>query len=165
MAVPPPDARQPLLQVGHEYLALLGLEIFLHFQEVLDFFFFQADLESADLLDLSLHRRPLGQLLLFEQSKEFPALLHQFLVELANSTPVLRDQAPERLPLLRDQVQLLYHAPKRQGGLLRRRRLHLLVLPAQISKGADGPQVQGQQKDHHVQEPIPSHALLSSSAW
>jgi len=156
---------QFLFQIGHQHLPLVGLEIFLDLQEVLNFFFLQADLEAADLLNLGLHRRPLRQTLLPEKSKKLPPLPHQFLVELPNSTPMLGYQASESLALLLVQVKLLYQSPKGQGGLLRRGRFHLLILPAQISKGADGSQIQGQRKDHQVQEPIPSHALLSSSAW
>ena len=74
-----PKWGQSLFQVSHEPVPLLGLEIFLDFQEVLDFFLFQADLESADLLNFGLHRRPLRQIFLLEEGKEFPALLRQFL--------------------------------------------------------------------------------------
>ena len=40
-----PERGQSLFQVNHEQLALLGFEIFLDFQEVLHFLFFQADLD------------------------------------------------------------------------------------------------------------------------
>ena len=74
-----PERGQSLFQVNNEQLPLLGFKTFLDFQEVLHFFFFQADLESADLLNFGLHRRPRGQIFLLEEDKEFPALLRQFL--------------------------------------------------------------------------------------
>ena len=73
-----PERGQSLFQVNHEHLALLGFEIFLDFQEVLHFLFFQANLETADLLNFGLHRRPRWQIFLLEEGEEFPALLRQF---------------------------------------------------------------------------------------
>jgi len=143
-AMPAPDVGQFPLQIGHQHVPLLGLEIFLHFQKMLDFHFFQANLEAADLLNLVLHGRPFRQRFPLEKIKEFPALLHQFLAKIPNLAPVLRNQAQKSLALLLVQVKLPHHLTKRQGGLLRGRRFHLPILPAQINQGADGPQVQGQ---------------------
>jgi hypothetical protein len=143
-AMPAPEVGKFPLQIGHQQVPLLGLEIFLHFQKVLDFHFFQADLEAADLLNLGLHRGPLRQRFPLEKLKEFPALLHQFLAKIPNLAPVLRNQAQKSLALLLVQVKLPHHGAKRQGSLLRGSRFHLPVLPAQINQAADGPQVQGQ---------------------
>ena len=59
-----PDVDQALFEVAHERLPLFGLELLLDFQEMAHHFFLQLELKVADLPDLGLHRRPLGQVFL-----------------------------------------------------------------------------------------------------
>lgn len=94
-AVAAPKAPQALFQVFQENLPLLGLKVFLDYQEVAHHLFLQLELKAADLPDLGLHRRPLGQVFLLHEAKQFPAPLGQFPPILPNLAAVLRSM-PQR---------------------------------------------------------------------
>jgi len=133
-----PKASQAFFQVFQENLPLLGLKVFLDFQEVAHHLFLQLELKVADLPDLGLHRRPLGQIFLLHEAKQFPAPLGQFPPILPNLAAVLRSQAPENPALLTVELELSHQLAKRHGGRMRRGGGPLPVLPTQVGKGADG---------------------------
>ena len=106
--IPPPGTAlgQTLLQLGYKNLPLLRPEIFLDFQKVMNLLFFQAYLKAADFPDLDLHRRPVGQPVLLDESKQFQALLRQLPLQLTDFATMLRGHFSESLVLLAIQVEL-----------------------------------------------------------
>jgi len=145
---------QGLFQAGlhqvQEDGALFGFQLLSELQQMLYQLLFQFTLEGADLPDLGLNGGH-GGLLRLEQLEEFLAFDKQFSSEFRDFGAVLRKHAVHGAALSLIQLQGPPKGSHAQGGRhFRLGQLWGVVLISEIDEGADGPEIQGQRKNHQI---------------